>query len=305
MGPYRKSRLKILFRNQERRLTEKLRYFIWATTHFPGADKSCPACGSATTELVRRKALVTSLYSCHDCSLMFRVPKDVPEQTRRFYQRDYRAGFTTILPDELELARLKQTEFQGTEKNYENYIRALQTMGCLPGQVILDFGASWGYGSWQLSQAGYRVYSYEVSEPRAAYAREKLGCQTLSALEQMPEKADLFFSAHVIEHLPRPYSLWEAAMQVLKPEGKVVLFMPNGNPARERRDGKSYHQLWGQVHPLLLTSEALMKMAAHFGFRGYSCTSPYDLSSFPALPQSRQDGNELLFWAVRDSAREQ
>src|SRR6267142_6088248 len=64
---------------------EKLKYLFWAGRQFGAADTSCPACGSHATTLVKRKYLVTALYRCAECFLMFRVPKDDWQINREFY----------------------------------------------------------------------------------------------------------------------------------------------------------------------------------------------------------------------------
>jgi 2-polyprenyl-3-methyl-5-hydroxy-6-metoxy-1,4-benzoquinol methylase len=278
-------------------LREKAGYLLWAAVRWPTADRSCPACGSSRTVLMKRKAGVTGLFRCEECRLMFRVPKSTSADARTFYQKRYRQGFTTDCPDEVELARLKQTSFRGSEKDCSTYLEVMQAAGVRPGQVVLDFGASWGYGSWQLRQAGFRVYSYEISLPRARYAAERLGCQTLARPEDIPEEADCFFAAHVIEHLPNPRELWGAAARVLKPGGLAVIFTPNGDVSLERQPGSRVHQLWGQVHPVLLSAEALHMMAQNYGFAGQAHTAPFDLSRIAlGLPGEATPG-ELLFLA--------
>ena len=131
-----------------------------------------------------RKLRVTALYRCEECRLMFRIPQSNAIQNERFYQTQYRSTFTSECPDDQELSHLKSTFFRGSKKDYTIYLGLLEAAGVRPGHVVLDFGASWGYGSWQLAQAGYRVYSYEVSEPRSRFAVRKLGCQMLSSAEQ-------------------------------------------------------------------------------------------------------------------------
>src|ERR1700733_14633907 len=215
------------------RYSEKLRYLLWSASRIMNADTSCPACGETKTVLLRRKYAVTALYRCPSCEVMFRVPKSSTEASIEFYQNDYTQGFTTDCPTPDDLAKLKDIFFVGTEKDYSGYIQVLQAIGLGPGSTIFDFGCSWGYGSWQMSQSGYKVYSFEVSRPRARYAAEHLECN-MCAPGELPEKVDCFFSAHVIEHLPSPMTLWEAALQIIKPGGKVVSFLPNGNPLRER-----------------------------------------------------------------------
>lgn len=238
----------------------KLDYLRWAFARFAMADRVCPGCGGATATSVKRKYLVTALYECENCHLRFRVPKDTEARAERLYRKEqYRQSFTTTMPGTEELDRLLGTKFGGTEKNFADYIRVLRGIGLGEGTQILDFGCSWGYGSWQMSEAGFSVKSYEIGRDRAEYARERLGCSMVDNLRDLDGAAGCFFSAHVIEHLPEPSIMFAEATRVLAPGGYFVCFCPNGNPAREKTD-EHYHQIWGKVHPLLITPE-FMKWA--------------------------------------------
>ena len=277
---------------------EKLKYLVWASTQLAKADTSCPACNSAATELIKRKYGVTSLWGCSECYLMFRVPKDNWQINQQFYNNKYDDGFTTETPTDLQLEQLKRDSFSNSGKDYSGRISLIKAAGVSPGQTIFEFGCSWGYSSWQLSQAGFRVYSYEVSRRRAQYASEKLDCTIVDELNPLPEKVDCLYSAHVIEHLPNPRLIWERAAEVLKPDGVVVLLMPNGEPARAETE-PNYHLIWGQVHPLLLRAKALHAMASSYGFHGVAYTSPYDLSAITEGQSGGLGGDELLFIARR------
>lgn len=277
---------------------EKLRYLLWAGRKRAGASTACPACGSHVTKLIKRKYLVTSLHGCQKCFLMFRVPKDDWQTNRDFYDTKYEDGFTTEFPSDAELEKLKLTGFKGSEKDYTGRIGLIKAAGVAPGKVLFEFGCSWGYSSWQLRDAGFNVYSYEVSRPRARYAAEKLGCTVVPEPDDVPEKVDCFYSAHVIEHLPDPRLIWKKADAILKPDGLVVLLMPNGEPSREEKE-PNYHLIWGQVHPLLLRAKALDVMAREYGFIGSAYTSPYDLHAIANGTPGQLDGDELLFVAKR------
>lgn len=280
--------------------SNKLRYLLWAGSRFIAADTSCPACGESQTALVKRKYGVTALYRCPACEVMFRVPKSTPEKEARFYQSGYQQGFTTDCPTPEELARLKSCRFIGQKGDYSPYIEVLRALPLEPGSSIYDFGCSWGYGSWQLSQLGYRVYSWELSAPRARYAAEKLDCQIYSA-DKLPEKVDCFFSCHVIEHLTNPRLMWQTARAVLRPGGKMITFLPNGDPSLEQLN-PNFHQLWGQVHPLLLSPLALTRMGEHYGFAVRCHTSPYNAGEFAGRSAGALTGEELLVVATLPSA---
>jgi SAM-dependent methyltransferase len=274
--------------------TTKARYIAWAARGWLGADRSCPGCGSLRTRPLKRKHLLTALYGCDACMLMFRMPKSSQVEDRAFYQYDYEQGATTDLPDLHALAELKRSSFAPIGHDYSGYIEVLRAVGIQPGDSVYDYGASWGYGSWQFAQAGYNVYSYEISRARAQYAAQYLACQVIGEPEAVPEPVACFFASHVLEHLAQPQTLWRTAAEVLRPEGAVVLLMPNGEPGRERRDPERYHQLWGRVHPLLLTSASVAAMAAKHNFETVAYSSPFDLDRIAARGSGPLEGDELL-----------
>lgn len=275
---------------------------MWSALNLPTTDISCPACMSHETNVIKRKYIFTALRFCRQCGLMFRIPKEGQLSAEAFYQESYSHGFTTDCPSDEELLKLKSTGFRGTEKDYTRYIEILQAAGIQSGARILDFGASWGYGSWQFAQAGYSVYTYEISRARARYAAEKLNCNVLLSLKAMPEQIDCFFSAHVVEHLTNPNDLWIHASNVLKPIGKVVILTPNGERIREEQDYRAYHQLWGKIHPLLLTAKALSNQAQSHGFEGRAYSSPFELDAITNFRQGDLTGAELLYVAQRNSS---
>jgi hypothetical protein len=213
---------------------------------------------------------------------MFRVPKDNPSRAESFYESEYEQGFTTECPPPEELEKLKRTRFAGTQRDYAAYISFLQAAGIKPGMSIFDFGCSWGYGSWQLQQAGYDVYSHELAPTRAHYAETMLGCRMVSP-RHAGKSFDCFFSAHVLEHLNNPRDMWEVAREIVRPNGAVVTFLPNGNLTQPK-----VHKIWGKVHPLLIDSEALLIMARSVDLSGLTYTAPYDL---PAVSRGVQGSN--------------
>lgn len=279
-------------------LKQRVRYLIWAANHLPNANTVCPSCGSRDSKVTKRKFIVTALHCCQDCGLLFRVPKQTAEEANEFYQDAYQSGMTTELPNEHQLERFKETQFIGTKKDYTTYIDVLRALQVEEGKSVFDYGASWGYGTWQFTQAGFRAYGLEISKPRADYARVMLGCMMVDHVEQLPEAVDVFFSAHVIEHLNDPNILWQAATQSLKRDGTLVILMPNGEPKRAKQS-KSYHQMWGQLHPLLLSKQSLDDMAERHGFTGVAYSSPYNLEAVKQRSGGELLGPELLYVAWR------
>lgn len=272
---------------------QRIAYLTWAVRQMlKGAGRSCPACGGTRTNRIGSKYLVTLLFECQDCKLRFRVPKEDPVDAIHFYQETYKQGFTTEMPSAPALAGLLETKFIGSKKDFSTYIGVCRAIGLKPGAVILDFGCSWGYGSWQLRQAGFRVYSFEVSRVRAEYAKNSLGCEIVDDLTSLDGKVDCFFSSHVIEHLVNPWILFDSARKALGAGGVGITFCPNGDPSSSWSN--HYADLWGKHHPSVITPAYLRHECAVAGFSVNTYSNPYDLDGIANGVDTRAlPGDEL------------
>jgi 2-polyprenyl-3-methyl-5-hydroxy-6-metoxy-1,4-benzoquinol methylase len=280
--------------------TNKLKYFQTSalkTALRKGFD--CPSCGEIRSAKMDGKWIVTALRRCSACKLLYRTPTTSAEENAEFYQTSYQQGFTTDLPSEKELKELLATRFADHEKNYHRYLQILTALGAKPGMKLFDYGCSWGYGSYQLAQAGFSVEAYEISKPRAEYARTKLNVsiQAPSALEY--GVFDIFFSSHVIEHVPNVESMILSGMKYLRPGGLFIAFTPNGSKQFRDRSFASWHKLWGLVHPQLIDEEYLLSRFSSSPIMITSSVhslehiSRWDRSSRPHVADLT--GDELMF----------
>ena len=144
------------------------------------------------------------------------------------------------------------TRFKKTEKDFSSKIAMLKALGVKEGSRILDYGASWGYGTWQLREAGFEAIGYELSRPRARYAREMLNTPVKDDVNHLTGRFDVFFSSHVLEHLSSPLTAFEVAMRWLRPGGMIVALTPNGSEACRQANPDLYRTSWGRLHPLYL-----------------------------------------------------
>lgn len=264
----------------------------------------CPNCGCERSEIVDRKLVVTQLRRCANCQLMFRTPTDDPAINADFYEHVYEQGFTTHMPSDEALDEMKRSGFFGSEKeSYSYYIKILADLGLRPGAKLFDYGCSWGYGSFQLSRAGYNVVAYEVGRSRSRYAKEKLSVRTVDDMDQAERELcgqfDCFFSAHVIEHLPVPARAFVYARQLLVDGGLFVSFTPNGS-RNHRAVSRNWSRLWGEVHPNFIDDKFF-----DYSFRlsprsvGSSPVTNASLSQEPVLLRLNQLEDSELFLVAR------
>jgi hypothetical protein len=288
------------------RLLEKLvdprawRYQLHGLLH-RWEQKSCPECGIVQCRLIDAKGM-HRLYECGLCSLVYRHPRESADEMQSLYQQDYEeAGLTTDLPDPETLSKLLKNNFAGSEKDFQYVISILKSLGIVPGMRVLDFGANWGYLSFQLKNAGYVVESFEISSSRAAFG-QRLGIDIRTNIDQVSGPFDCVISSHVIEHVPNPAATLRQQYEMVKAGGLIVCFTPNGSEAWRNQSGGLFHRSWGLVHPVLLTRDFVRK---HFSKLPYLVTSNDSPDRMGQWNQNRQDadlcdGGGLIF-VVRKS----
>jgi 2-polyprenyl-3-methyl-5-hydroxy-6-metoxy-1,4-benzoquinol methylase len=211
--------------------------------------QTCPSCGCASSVRISVKYGVTALRRCDDCRLLFRTPTTTEAENKAYYQKAYTEGFTTEVPSPDELERLKAMRFKGSPKDFQPHIELFQALGLKPGDRVLDFGCSWGYGSWQFKQAGFDARGFEVSVPRREYAQRHLGVDVVTDLAELTGACDLVFSSHVMEHVPAPGPILRQMLDLLRPGGFLVAVTPCGSMAYRAKDPYHWERAWGLKHP--------------------------------------------------------
>jgi len=268
-----------------------------------GQERSCPYCRCANAILVGRKKIVLELQRCDACGLMYRWPKDTVRFNHRFYQWRYRQGMTTGMPDRESLEKCKKTMFRGTEQDFADKIAVLKSL--MPWGRVLDYGCSWGYGTLQLVAAGYDAFGFEISQPRAAFGRARLGVKIISseiALDGFAQSFDAVFASHVLEHLPAPSAVFDRLAKLLKPNGLLLAFVPNCDGDEARRLGVNWGPMCCEKHPLALDPQFLERILPRHGFQVSTFSNPYAFDSIKdALnhPGATRDlhGDELMICA--------
>jgi len=243
---------------------------------------------------------------------MYRVPTTSKIENNKFYQKDYTGGgqslsndienFTIDMPNIDASHDPKTIDYKNTEKDYSNNIKVLQSLKELNKKdkiKLFDYGCSWGYGSYQIQQKGYEVTSFEISKSRANYAKTKLGINTIDDLSLVEDESfDIFFSAHVLEHLPEPKLTLDYALRIVKKDHYLVIFVPNGSMHFKKIDPR-WDKLWGLIHPNLIDEEFYKNV---FNDHQYFITSSFEddkknLQKFKEGKNNyigRLDGGELL-----------
>lgn len=276
-----------------------------ASRWLTGQSRSCPHCRKTDSRLIGTKFGILQLRRCTTCRLMFRWPKDDEDRNRAYYSNRYEAGgWVTEVPGERELERLLATGFKGTRHDFTPYLQALTSIRS-DGRA-LDFGASWGYGTWQLEQAGYSAVGCEVDHGRAQFGREKLDLEllpahppgseatTLATARFPNDSFDIVFTAHTLEHLPSLVGLLEDFRRILRSGGILMVVVPNCEGVEEPEifDQKRSFA-FGETHTLAFDSMFWERNLPRKAFEVMCVTSEVGPIQ-PAQGRVEVDTDELL-----------
>jgi SAM-dependent methyltransferase len=215
----------------------------------PGSDpapldpaNACPACGtesarvlfSATDRLYRTTTKVFQIVECRNCRLIRLHPQPSPAELRDYYPPDY-----WFVPEATAAGRLEQTYRRFVLHDHlrfvERAIRESEEEG-----LVLDVGCGGGLflqmlrqrtGARDRTRAGMRVIGLDFSLEAANVAWRRSGvpalCATLVRAPIAPSSCAAITMFHVLEHLYDPGSYLEAAHQLLRPDGRLILQVPN------------------------------------------------------------------------------
>jgi 2-polyprenyl-3-methyl-5-hydroxy-6-metoxy-1,4-benzoquinol methylase len=236
---------------------------------------SCPYCLSGKTSLVQWKMGLWQLRECSNCLLRFRFPKDEVEENHSFYQAQYEQENVTDLPREEDLPFHISQCFGSVGRDLTTHLKTMQPI--VSSGFVLDYGCSWGYGVYQLARAGYEAVGFEISRPRVEYGRRTLGLNLTSDIGELQVAGfDAIYSAHVLEHIPTPKVALTSFQKLLKPGGKLFLYVPNCQGEQAKRLGTRWGQMINEKHVLALTAEFFEKNLPHHGFSTEFSSSPYE-----------------------------
>jgi SAM-dependent methyltransferase len=183
------------------------------------APPNCRICNSSDAEMFIDRApdyvtndsfTVVRCRACQSCST-FPLPSDLS----RYYPRAYR-GYGSLASTVLHSI-------------YRLRVRSWNKMFGRPGRV-LEVGCGTGIMLKAFRDAGWIVKGTERTAEAADAGRTQYGLDIVSAgIESLPENDafDLILLFQVLEHMPDPEAIVRYCFQRLKPDGMLVIGVPN------------------------------------------------------------------------------
>lgn len=220
----------------------------------------CNLCGSeATLHLFsgqeRRFGLGGwfNLVQCRNCGLIYLNPRPTATEMRRYYPADryfpyrkvvrkrgivrsIRLGLKQVVlaehkgyPQRRDLPRFPPSAIRLVTRLLKSRFQDLPTF--VVGGRLLDVGCGSGNYLYSLRELGWEVYGVEVDVGAAHYACDRLGLNVLPGTLEEARFPEAFFDVvamrQVLEHLPNPSGSLMEVYRVLKPDGKLMVEVPN------------------------------------------------------------------------------
>lgn len=204
------------------------------------------------------------IYRCRDCGFLFTQGVPVEAEIGRYYESpdyishsDTRQGWTYRVYHWVRRFMLVRK------------VRLVKRSSGLPKGALLDIGTGTGYFPDASRKAGWTVTAIEKSPAARAFAKEHFHLEVLvpEALAELPSASfDAITLWHVMEHLEDLNGTWEQLFRLLKPDGVVVIAVPNPNSY----DAAYYRERWAAYdvprHLWHFVPSVMQQLGAKHGF---------------------------------------
>jgi SAM-dependent methyltransferase len=219
---------------------------------------------SGTDRLYRTTAKEFYVVECSGCRLIRLYPWPGTAELQTYYPRSY--WFTT---DSNAVGRLEEAYRRFVLRDHLSFVAgALKSMNSTG--PVLDAGCGGGLFARLLAERGYQAFGTDYSLDAAGVAWRRNGVPTvpadLSAAPFKPESFAVVTMFHVLEHLYDPASYIQAAYNLLRPGGRLIVQVPNAASWQFLLFGESWNGLDIPRHLVNFRSRDLDALLEGCGF---------------------------------------
>ncbi len=229
--------------------------------------KICPICDHTSfVEVMRGKDFTVShdyftIVECSNCRMQFTNPIPYVYDIGRYYKSE------SYISHSSTNSGLINKIYQRVRK-YTLKRKLWLVQGLTKGKNVLDIGAGTGHFLNELSYAGFHAIGLEPDDDARKFAEDTfdVNIHPLDRLYREEKNSyDVITMWHVLEHV---YNLKKDVTQIvdiLKPNGSLVIAVPN----RNSHDAKYYKEFWAAydlpIHLYHFTPQDISNLFDQFG----------------------------------------
>ena len=219
----------------------------------------CNLCGGAfvgVLSLKDRKGAYLRTVICKKCGLIWADPRPDDDSIKDYYSKGYRREYKKITIPKKKHVYRHAGEALRRYRFFEDLIEG--------GTRLLDIGAGNGVFVYCLRRLGHDAQGIEPDENHSRYARKVLETPVATGFaSDLEDRAvyEMITLHHVLEHMTDPLSELNHIRSMLKPEGKLVVEVPNAEDIRQDPKNR-YHK----AHIYTFNPETLTAMGEKAGF---------------------------------------
>ena len=201
---------------------------------------------------------------CKACRLLRLEPRPSPEELRNYYPVNY-----WYAPQTDTASRLEESYRRFVLRDHVNFVlRALADAG--EKGTIVDVGCGGGLFLKMLGEQGYHGIGLDNSTAAASLAWKSNGvpavCGDLPQSPVGPGTCTAVTMFHVLEHLSDPIAYLESVRELLLPNGRAIVQVPNASSWQFLVFGEHWNGLDVPRHLINYREKDLEKLLDHCGF---------------------------------------
>jgi len=251
------------------------------TTRF--SRKRCTHAAANLTTLFPAKDFITGhdfqIAECAQCGFAVTSPQPGPTDIGNYYPRGYYGA--------VEQRRFPEIVEKLQNALYTLRVREVEAVSNSGPGRVLDVGCGRGVLLQEFRRRGWEVQGTELSEQAASYAQQTLNIPvTIGSLETIHFPSNHFDAVtlwHVLEHVENPRALLTEINRILKPDGVLLVAVPNFDSLEARVSKDKWFHLDVPRHITHFSDATLEEALRENGFdvRHKSGFAPeYDFFSF-------------------------
>jgi 2-polyprenyl-3-methyl-5-hydroxy-6-metoxy-1,4-benzoquinol methylase len=235
----------------------------------------CPVCLNSTTApaltgndlLFESTQKTFTLHLCASCRCLFLNPMPGEDEIAGFYPTQYWWNSSKAQAGGV-LKKLESIYRRLALRDHVSFIR--RAAGNRDGLDLLDVGCGSATLLGLLKYRGFRPLGVDFSAEAARVAKAENGVRVVvGSLEQASfpgESFDVVTLFHVMEHVTNPRRVLSEVSRILRPEGVVILQVPNIDSWQFKAFGARWYGLDIPRHVIDYCKDSMLKLLDDSGF---------------------------------------